>query len=135
MAKLSAGVIFTTISLSLLPINHAFAADFSIGFSWSGLKKCTSGKPNRVQNPPFTLKNVPAGTARIDFKMKDRNVPSYNHGGGKVKYKGGSSIARGAFKYKSPCPPNGKHTYEWTATARDAKGKKLAVAKARRSYP
>lgn len=135
MVKFPMGVLFATIGLSFMPMKLATAADFSIGFSWSGLKKCTNGYPNRVNNPKFTLKSVPAGTARIDFKMKDRNVPSYNHGGGKVKYKSGSSIARGAFKYKSPCPPNGKHTYEWTATARDAKGKKLAVAKARKSYP
>lgn len=135
MAKFHMGVLFATISLSFLPVNLAAAANFSIGFSWSGLKKCTSGNPNRVKNPPFKLKNVPAGTARIDFKMKDRNVPSYNHGGGKVKYGGGSSIAPGAFKYKSPCPPKGKHKYEWTATARDAKGKKLAVAKASKNYP
>lgn len=113
----------------------AYGSDFGFTFNWSGLKKCTSGKPNRVANPPFKLSNVPAGVARIDFKMKDRNAPGYNHGGGKVKYKGGTSIAQGAFKYKSPCPPGGRHTYEWTATARDAKGKKLAVAKSSKKYP
>ena len=95
----------------------ANAAAFSISFSWGNLKKCTTGNPNRVDNPKFSLSGVPAGTAKIRFKMKDINVPNYNHGGGTVAYSGGGSIAPGAFKYKSPCPPNGAHMYEWTATA------------------
>ena len=65
--------------------------------------------------------------------MKDRNVPTYSHGGGKVdiseikvikenetnfgKYK--FVIEPGKFKYKSPCPPGGKHVYEWSAVAKD----------------
>lgn len=111
------------------------AAAFSISFSWGNLKKCTSGNPNRVANPTFKLRSVPDGTAKIRFKMKDLNVPSYNHGGGTVKYSGGSTIAPGAFKYKSPCPPSGSHNYEWSVTALDSKGKKLGQAKARKRYP
>lgn len=123
-----------SIALMSLPV-AANAADFSIGFDWSGLKKCTSGNPNRVSNPKFSLRNVPDGTASIQFRMVDLNVPSYPHGGGKAKYSGGSSIAPGAFKYQSPCPPSGRHTYQWTATALDAGGKKLATAKAQKQYP
>lgn len=108
---------------------------FSLGFQWGKLKLCNTGRPNRVKNPTFTLRSVPKGTATIQFKMKDLNVPGYNHGGGKVKYSGGSTIKPGAFKYKSPCPPGGKHTYEWTAIAKDKKGKKLATARAKRQYP
>ena len=67
--------------------------------------------------------------------MKDRDVPTYNHGGGKVDYTGADLIEPGAFKYKSPCPPSGKHTYEWIATAIDANGGKLGKAKARKKYP
>ena len=40
------------------------------------------------------------------FKLVDLDVKSYNHGGGWVEYKGQSTIEPGAFKYKSPCPPN-----------------------------
>jgi phosphatidylethanolamine-binding protein (PEBP) family uncharacterized protein len=111
------------------------AADFAIGFDWGNLKRCTSGNPNTVDNPRFSLKNVPAGAASIRFKLVDRNVPGYNHGGGTAKFAGGAAIAPGAFKYKSPCPPDGRHTYEWTATALDAAGKKLGEAKARKAYP
>jgi hypothetical protein len=112
------------------------ALAFDIGFNWSGSKSCTSGKPNRVANPAFALRDVPAGTKYIRFKMVDLNVPNYNHGGGVVAYNGQKTIARGAFKYKSPCPPNGSHVYEWTATAQTKKnGGKIGVAQAQRNYP
>jgi phosphatidylethanolamine-binding protein (PEBP) family uncharacterized protein len=113
------------------------ASEFSFSFSWQGLKLCTSGQPNVVFNPPFTLRHVPDGTTWIQFRLKDRDVPGYNHGGGWVQYTGQSGIARDQFKYKSPCPPNGKHTYEWTAIAKTAKrgGETLGKAVSRMRYP
>lgn len=113
--------------------SHAQA--FSLSFTWGNLKLCNTGRPNRVANPNFKLSGVPDGTEKIRFKMVDRNVPRYNHGGGTVKYTGKNTIAPGAFRYKSPCPPGGKHTYEWTATALGKGGKKLATAKASKKYP
>ena len=57
-------------------------------------------------------------------------------GGGKIKnYSGETTIQPGAFKYKSPCPPDGTHTYEWTITAIGDKKKKLGKALATRNYP
>lgn len=112
------------------------AEAFEINFDWKGLKLCTSGNPNRVNNPAFTLKNVPDGTKYIRFKMIDKDVPQYNHGGGVVKYTGQKVIQPGAFKYKSPCPPNGKHTYQWQAIAQTKKsGGKIAVTARDRQYP
>ena len=78
--------------------------------------------------------DLAAATATI--RMTDLDVPSYNHGSGLVAYHGEKVIAPGAFRYKSPCPPGGRHTYEWTATAQTRKmGGKLGVARARRPYP
>lgn len=109
---------------------------FEISFTWDGLKSCTSGSPNTVKNPQFTLKDVPEGTKFIDFRLRDKNVPDFSHGGGVVAWNGEDSIKSGAFKYLSPCPPDGAHTYEWIATAKSAKsGGKLATAKAKRKYP
>ncbi len=109
---------------------------FEISFTWDGLKSCTSGNPNTVANPRFMLKDVPEGTKFIRFKLVDTNVPEFNHGGGVVAYSGQTVIEPGAFKYKSPCPPNGAHAYEWTATAQSKKsGGKLGIAKAARKYP
>jgi phosphatidylethanolamine-binding protein (PEBP) family uncharacterized protein len=112
------------------------ALSFEISFDWAGLKLCTSGNPNTVANPRFVLSDVPDGTKFIKFKLVDRNVPGYNHGGGTIAYAGQDVIEPGAFNYKSPCPPGGSHTYEWTATAQSKKsGGKLEVAKAERRYP
>lgn len=111
-------------------------ADMSVSFDWGDIPLCTSGNPNRVGNPAFVLKGVPEGTTVLDFRLKDLDVPSYNHGGGKIKLaqSGNFSIPFGVFKYKSPCPPSGSHTYQWTVTAK-AGNKKLATAKASRDYP
>lgn len=124
---------FLVSSALLLAASPSYA--FSISFKWGDLKLCTSGKPNKVRNPNFKLQNVPDGTTKIKFKMVDQAVPRFNHGGGSVKYRGEKNIAPGAFKYKSPCPPNGKHRYEWTATAIGKGGKKLGTAKSSKLYP
>ena len=111
-------------------------AEFRISFDWAGLKLCTSGRPNRVSNPAFKVTGVPEGTRIIRFKLTDLDVPGYNHGGGWVRIKADGVVPRGAFKYKSPCPPSGAHTYEWSAEARTAKnGDVRARASARRKYP
>jgi phosphatidylethanolamine-binding protein (PEBP) family uncharacterized protein len=109
-------------------------AEFKITFDWGDIPLCTSGMPNRVGSPAFVVKDLPTGTTQIQFRLKDLDAPSYNHGGGKVKIAKDGKLPFGAFKYKSPCPPGGKHTYEWTAIAK-AGNKKLATAKARRKYP
>lgn len=127
----------TVLAATLSLCASAAAADFSLSFAgWGNIPSCTSGKPNTVSNPAFTLKDVPAGTTQIQFRLKDLDVPGYNHGGGKVKLKvnGSVKIPAGTFKYKSPCPPSGRHTYEWTATAKKG-GKTLGSARARKQYP
>lgn len=113
------------------------AADMTLSFKgWGNIPLCTTGRPNKVANPQFVLKGVPEGTNKLVFKLTDLDVRSYNHGGGSVKIKSGGSmkIPSGVFKYKSPCPPSGKHTYEWSVTAKKG-SKTLAKAKARKSYP
>jgi len=129
----------TLLAIAAISFASVASADsFSIGFTWDGLKKCNSGNPNSVQNPAFVVKNIPAGTQVIEFRLKDLDVPGFNHGGGTVAVTSDGTIAPGAFKYQSPCPPGGKHKYEWTATAKSKKGsdgKKLGVAKATRKYP
>ena len=126
------------ISLTIGMGGIAQAGDFKIAFSWDGLKRCTTGRPNVVPNPIFIVSNLPKGTAGVDFRLKDLNVPSYNHGGGWIEITKDGKVAENSFNYKSPCPPNGKHKYEWTAKAKDKKGfvgKTLATARASRIYP
>jgi len=114
------------------------ADNFNIKFDWSDLKLCNSGYPNIVKNPTFHLKNVPESTKWIYFKLVDTNVVNFNHGGGWVEYTGQDIIKPGEFTYKSPCPPNGSHKYEWTASARKQKqswGKPIQKASSAKMYP
>ena len=121
-------------SLILFSVS-AYSDDFKLEFEWGNIKKCNTGNPRRVDNPIFKLKSVPEGTVLLKFRMKDKNVPTYNHGGGKTEYKGNNTIDPGAFKYKSPCPPGRTHTYEWKVIAYDEDNKKLGSAVAQRKYP
>lgn len=125
-----------SITAALTALATPASADMSLGFaSWGDIPRCTTGRPNTVGNPVFTLSGVPGGTATVEFRLKDLNVPSYNHGGAKLRITRSGTVPFGTFTYKSPCPPSGVHTYEWTATARDAAGAVLDSAKARRKYP
>lgn len=126
------------IALSIVAVRPAAADDFSLSFEWGDIPNCTSGRPNIVPNPVFTLKNVPAGTKFLSFSMTDLNVPTYDHGGGKIEYTGENVIQPGAFTYKSPCPPGGSHDYEWTVSAKESDGffsGSIASATAVKSYP
>lgn len=121
-------------ALALCAAYPAFA--FEIAFTWDGLELCTTGYPNTVDNPRFDLKDVPDGTAFLRFKLVDTDVPEFDHGGGLVAYTGQTTIEPGAFTYQSPCPPDGSHRYEWTATALTSETDgDLATAKAARDYP
>lgn len=124
------------IALGMIATAGPARADMALSFpSWGDIPRCTSGHPNSVGNPQFSLTGVPAGTATVTFRLKDLDVPNYNHGGATLRMTSSGTVPFGTFTYKSPCPPGGVHTYEWTATAQDAQGAVLAVAKARRKYP
>lgn len=110
------------------------SAEFAIQFDWGNIPACSDGRPNTVGSPAFVLRDVPAGTSHVEFRLKDRDAPNYNHGGGKIAVNGDGKLPFGAFKYKSPCPPGGLHTYVWTATAKAGK-RVLATARSSRNYP
>lgn len=122
-------------ALTLLTFIAQPALAFEIGFDWGNIPSCTNGNPNTVSSPAFSISGLPVGTTQLKFKLTDLDVPSYNHGGGAIAFAGGKTVPAGAFRYQSPCPPNGTHTYQWTATALDASGKKLGTAKAKKNYP
>jgi phosphatidylethanolamine-binding protein (PEBP) family uncharacterized protein len=132
MEKMSQFILATALFLAL-GCSHAFA--FDVSFAWGNIPRCTSGNPGTVGSPQFKLSGVPTGTAKMTFSLRDQNAPGYNHGGGSVAYSGGKSIAAGAFKYKSPCPPGSTHTYVWTVNAYDKGGKKLGTATVKKKYP
>jgi phosphatidylethanolamine-binding protein (PEBP) family uncharacterized protein len=116
--------------VAMLSVAASDAMAMSLSFSWAGYRACGS------QSPAFTVSDVPPDTARLAFRMVDREVPSYPHGGGTVAYMGKDDIPAGAFSFKGPCPPPGQqHTYEWTVQALDRGGKAIGSAKAAEKFP
>lgn len=114
---------------SLALASSAFAG-MGATVEWGPTKKCFDSK-----SPPISLSGVPAGTAKLDIRMMDLDAPSYDHGGGKVDYKGQPQLGYGAFRYTGPCPPSGRHSYRFTVKALDAKGMTLDTAKATKNFP
>ena len=88
-------------------------------------------------SPQFQIGDVPKGTAKLDLQMTDLDVPSYQHGGGKIAYSGQKSIDCGALNdtFRGPAPPSGSHTYEWTIKALDGSGSVLGQTKIKRKFP
>ena len=122
--------ISAAVSISILGALPADALAMSVKFSWIGYQACSS------RSPAFAVSDVPMGTARLSFKMVDKDVPTYPHGGGTIAYAGRSEIPAGAFLYKGPCPPPGhQHAYEWTVQAVDRNGKTMASANAFEKFP
>jgi phosphatidylethanolamine-binding protein (PEBP) family uncharacterized protein len=118
------------IAIAALGVLPSDAMAMSVKFSWAGYRACGT------RSPAFSLSDVPAETARLAFKMVDRNVPTYPHGGGTIAYGGKDEIPVGAFSYKGPCPPSGQHhTYEWTVQALDRGGKTIGAATAAEEFP
>ena len=79
-------------ALGILP-SDAFA--MSLKFSWKGYRPCSTS------SPAFIVSEVPSGTIRLSFKMVDKDVPTYPHGGGLIAFTGNSEIPAGAFSYKA----------------------------------
>ena len=107
------------------------AAEMTVVFSWEGIDPCTH------ESPELKVSAVPDGTAELRVKLKDISMPAWNHGGGKVKYDGSGIIPAGALKlgYNGPCPPSGRHKYEFSVMAVDADGVIIGFGKARQSFP
>ena len=109
---------------------QAQSPNFAVDVSWQGTASCFDSK-----SPPFSLGGVPPGTKLLRFSMKDLDAPSFPHGGGSIAYGGQGQVARGAFSYKGPCPPEGQHSYQWTVEAQDGAGRTLAVATVTKKFP
>jgi len=125
--KMLSKVLIAIAALGTLPCD---ASAMSVKFSWTGYRACSS------RSPAFSVSDVPAETARLAFRMVDKDVPSYPHGGGTVAYRGQGEIPAGAFSYKGPCPPSGQHhTYEWTVQALGQDGKAIGSATVAGQFP
>jgi phosphatidylethanolamine-binding protein (PEBP) family uncharacterized protein len=123
--------LFFTATIAASP---SHAAEFAVAFEWGATPACSSGYPNKIDNPRFTLTDVPQGTVQLRFRLDDRDAPNFSHGGGRVDYSGEATIEPGAFDYLGPCPPF-THTYIWNVQARDAEGDVIGRTKVSRKFP
>lgn len=108
-----------------LSVSDALA--FAASFNWC-----------KGSSPRFELKDVPAGTAKLQFTMTDLNFPGFLHGGGTVAYDGHGGVPCGAFAttFLGPSPPRGTvHTYEFLVKALGADGAELATTTVQRKFP
>lgn len=109
----------------------ALADDLTVSFKFDSSSKCSK------VSPAIVVGNVPTGTVAFKVKLKDRNKPTWSHGGGTVANDGSGTIAKGALHdgYNGPCPPSGSHTYVFTVKAVDANGDVLAEGEASQRFP
>ena len=107
------------------------AVDLTVDFAWQPSDRCSA------RSPQIRVVNIPAGTKTLSVKLKDRDVPTWNHGGGTVTYDGSDIIPAGALKsgYNGPCPPSGSHRYEFTVQATDATGVVVGIGKEAHPFP
>jgi phosphatidylethanolamine-binding protein (PEBP) family uncharacterized protein len=113
----------------LMPGGAAAAGRLTVSFAWSTRHECSSTPP------AFRIGGIPKGTRYLRFTMTDLDVPTYHHGGGTIAYKGSGRIPEGAFRYTGPCPPSGRHSYEFLVEALDANRRVLAKGTAVRKFP
>ncbi len=107
----------------------AAAGRLTVSFAWSKRHECSSTPP------AFTIGGIPKGTRYLRFTMTDLDVPTFHHGGGTIAYKGSGRIPEGAFRYTGPCPPSGRHSYEFLVEALGANKHVLAKGTAVRKFP
>jgi len=107
------------------------AVELSVDFAWQASDRCSS------QSPAIRVQNIPAATKTLQVKLKDRDVPNWNHGGGTVAYDGSGLIPAGALKngYNGPCPPSGSHRYQFMVKAIDAAGVIVGTGQQTRNFP
>jgi phosphatidylethanolamine-binding protein (PEBP) family uncharacterized protein len=105
------------------------ASAMGLSFEWGPTEQCFDKK-----SPPVMLRDVPAKTRQLRFKLVDLDAPDYPHGGDTIPYAGNDSLPYGGFRYTGPCPPS-PHTYRLSVEALDAGGKVLAKAEAEKRFP
>jgi phosphatidylethanolamine-binding protein (PEBP) family uncharacterized protein len=107
------------------------AAQMTVDFSWEGIQPCTH------ESPEIRVSAIPDGTSELRVNLRDISMPAWNHGGGNVINDGSGIIPAGALNigYNGPCPPRGRHKYEFSVMAMNADGVIIGFGKVRRSFP
>ena len=127
--------LLTLFAAGFVLVSTPALAQMSASFTWGDIPLCTSVQPNNVPNPEFVITGLPKETKVFELWLKDLDRPGFKDGGAKLRISKDGTVPSGLFTYKSPCPPDGPHTYEWTVIAKCAKCGVLEKIKVRRQYP
>ncbi len=105
--------------------------NLNVKISWKTIQKCSN------ESPEIKIINLPKNTKYIEVSLSDTNVPSWNHGGGKVKYNGSNIIPKNALKngYNGPCPPSGSHLYVFDVKAINKDGVIIGSGESKSEFP
>jgi len=107
------------------------AVVLGVDFRWQPADRCAT------RSPEIRVTNLPAATQLLRVRLKDLDVPAWNHGGGEVAYNGSGIIPAGALRsgYNGPCPPSGTHRYQFAVQALDAQGVVIGSGKQMHPFP
>jgi len=96
------------------------AANFArlqVDYNWTSANRCS------FFSQEIKVSGIPPGTRQLNVTLTDLNFPSFNHGGGTVKYEGSNLIRASALQYfYGPCPPTCCNTYSIKVNAIDEFG-------------
>lgn len=108
------------------------AAKMEVTFSWDGIAACTH------DSPEIQVAGIPDTAVELRVRLKDIDLPAWNHGGGNVAVDGSDVIPAGALNigYNGPCPPTGqRHKYEFSVMAVDDQGTIIGYGASRQVFP
>ena len=102
-----------------------------VKIAWDKIEKCS------YESPEIKIFNLPKKTKYINVSLRDANVPSWNHGGGTVKYNGSNIIKKGMLKdgYNGPCPPYGSHLYIYSIKTLDSNDTIIGEGESKSLFP
>src|SRR5688500_10072353 len=101
----------------------------TVAVGWTGTAQCFDG-----ESPAIRLGSVPKATKPSGFRMNDLDAPHFEHGGGTVAYAGRAQVAKRAFQYRGPCPPD-QPRYQWCVEALDGSGQVIDTAETIAPFP
>lgn len=108
------------------------AARMTVAFAWGEIAACTH------KSPEIQITGIPENTAELDVRLKNLDVPAWNHGGGRMPYTGSDRIPANVLDlgYNGPCPmPGERNKYEFSVMALDADGNIIGFGKASQVFP
>ncbi len=106
------------------------AVTLGVEYSWNGVTNCSN------VSPAIKVKGFPNGTKSFSVKLVDLNVPTVNHGGGKIPNDGSGIIPSGAFDdYVGPCLTGSTHRFQFIVRALDEQGTVIGEGKATQPFP